>query len=62
MGLRALVFKAVIRQPALLSSNEQTGLPVHVADDPLSAVAEGTGVVLSELHFLSKMTGSENER
>ena len=41
---------------------EQTGLPVHVADDPLSAVAEGTGVVLSELHFLSKMTGSENER
>jgi rod shape-determining protein MreB len=33
---------------------EQTGLPVHVADDPLSAVAEGTGVVLSELDFLRK--------
>lgn len=32
---------------------EQTGLPVHVADDPLSAVAEGTGVVLNELNFLS---------
>src|SRR5947207_7874396 len=23
--------------------SEQTGLPVHVAEDPLSAVAEGTG-------------------
>jgi rod shape-determining protein MreB len=33
---------------------EQTGLPVHVADDPLSAVAEGTGVVLNELNFLQK--------
>ncbi len=32
---------------------EQTGLPVHLADDPLSAVAEGTGVVLNELDFLS---------
>ena len=38
---------------------EQTGLPVHVADDPLSAVAEGTGVVLHELNFLRKMAGSE---
>lgn len=34
---------------------EQTGLPVHVADDPLSAVAEGTGVVLNELNFLRRM-------
>jgi len=33
---------------------EQTGLPVHVADDPLSAVAEGTGVVLNELNFLRR--------
>ncbi|HAS81181.1 MAG TPA: rod shape-determining protein [Verrucomicrobia bacterium] len=33
---------------------EQTGLPVHVADDPLSAVAEGCGVVLNELNFLSR--------
>jgi len=39
---------------------EQTGLPVHIADDPLSAVAEGTGVVLHELNFLRKMTGTEN--
>jgi rod shape-determining protein MreB len=35
---------------------EQTGLPVHVADDPLSAVAEGTGKVLSELDYMKPMT------
>ncbi len=34
---------------------EQTGLPVHIADDPLSAVAEGTGMVLHELKFLRKV-------
>ncbi len=33
---------------------QQTGLPVVLADDPLSAVAEGTGVVMNELDFLSK--------
>ncbi len=33
---------------------EQTGLPVHLADDALSAVAEGTGVVLNELNFLRR--------
>jgi rod shape-determining protein MreB len=37
---------------------EQTGLPVHVADDPLSAVAEGTGVVLHELNFLRRVAAS----
>ena len=41
---------------------EQTGLPVHVADDPLSAVAEGTGVVLHELDFLRKMSDSSEQR
>jgi len=38
---------------------EQTGLPVHVADDPLSAVAEGTGVVLHELNFLRKVASPD---
>ena len=38
---------------------EETGLPVHVAEDPLSAVGEGTGKVLSELAFLKRVTGSE---
>ena len=33
---------------------QQTGLPVTIADDPLSAVAEGTGVVMNELDFLAK--------
>jgi rod shape-determining protein MreB len=32
----------------------QTGLPVTVAEDPLSAVAEGTGVVMNELDFLAR--------
>jgi rod shape-determining protein MreB and related proteins len=31
---------------------EKTGLPVIVADDPLSAVANGTGAVLADLNFL----------
>jgi actin-like ATPase involved in cell morphogenesis len=31
-------------------------LPVTVADDPLSAVAEGTGVVLNELNLLPRNT------
>ena len=34
---------------------EKTGLPVHIAEDPLSAVAEGTGKSLSELAFLRKV-------
>ena len=33
---------------------QETGLPVTLADDPLSAVAEGTGVVMSELDFLAR--------
>jgi rod shape-determining protein MreB len=31
---------------------DETGLPVHIAEDPLSAVAEGTGRVLSEIEVL----------
>jgi rod shape-determining protein MreB len=38
---------------------EETGLPVHVADDPLSAVAEGTGRALSELKFLRQVASSD---
>jgi len=36
--------------------SEETGLPVHLADDPLTAVALGTGKVLSELKYLKKLT------
>jgi len=35
---------------------EETGLPVYVADDPLTAVALGTGKVLTELHYLRRVT------
>ena len=32
--------------------SEKTGLPVIVAEDPLSAVANGTGAVLNDLSWL----------
>lgn len=35
---------------------EETGLPVHVAEDPLTAVALGTGKILSEIHYLKRVT------
>jgi len=38
---------------------EETGLPVHVAEDPLSAVAEGTGKALQELRFLKAVTSND---
>jgi rod shape-determining protein MreB len=38
---------------------EETGLPVQVADDPISAVALGTGKVLEELRFLRRIVVSE---
>ena len=39
--------------------SDATGLPVVIADDPLSAVANGTGLVLQELAFLLKdLTGN----
>ena len=37
---------------------DETGLPVHIADDPLSAVAEGTGRVLQHLQFLKRVAFS----
>jgi rod shape-determining protein MreB len=40
---------------------EETGLPVHVAEDPLSAVGEGAGQVLSELSFLRRVASSEGK-
>lgn len=36
--------------------HEQTGLPVHIAEDPLSAVAEGTGKALQEFDFFANVT------
>ncbi|MGF1656444.1 MAG: rod shape-determining protein [Verrucomicrobiales bacterium] len=40
---------------------KETGLPVHVAEDPLSAVVEGTGRLLDELRFV-KRSASDAER
>ncbi len=38
--------------------SEETNLPVHIAEDPLSAVAKGTGRVLQELQFLKRVASS----
>ncbi len=38
---------------------KETGLPVHIAEDPLSAVAEGTGRALQELKFLKKVASMD---
>jgi rod shape-determining protein MreB len=37
---------------------QETGLPVHIPDDPMSAVALGTGRVLEELEFLRRVSVS----
>ena len=34
--------------------SEETGLPVFVADDPLKAVANGTGIVLQEMDNMAR--------
>ena len=36
--------------------SEETGLPVHIADDPLTAVAMGTGKVLDEISYFRRLT------
>jgi rod shape-determining protein MreB len=41
---------------------EETGLPVHLAEDPLSAVAEGTGRALQELNFLRQVATQTETR
>jgi len=38
--------------------SEETGLPVHISDDPVTAVANGTGKVLNEIKYLKKVTVS----
>jgi rod shape-determining protein MreB and related proteins len=38
--------------------SKETDLPVHVAEDPLSAVVEGTGRCLHELKFLRQVTST----
>jgi rod shape-determining protein MreB len=40
---------------------EETALPVHIADSPLTAVAEGTGRVLEELQFLRRVASSSGD-
>jgi rod shape-determining protein MreB len=51
---------ALLRGMDLLVA-EETALPVHVAEDPLSAVVEGTGKVLQEFKFLRKVAQYEGK-
>jgi rod shape-determining protein MreB len=41
---------------------QETGLPVHVAEDPLSAVVEGTGRALQEIEFLRVVATQDRSR
>lgn len=41
---------------------KETGLPVHVAEDPLSAVVEGTGRALQEIEFLRAVASQDRAR
>ena len=64
----AAEWRTMVVVPTMLTSEggidrlvaEETGLPVHIADDPLSAVAEGTGRVLQELQFLKRVASSKS--
>jgi rod shape-determining protein MreB len=38
--------------------SEETSLPVHIAENPLTAVVNGTGMVLNEIRYLKKVTVS----
>ena len=40
--------------------SEETGLPVHIADDPLTAIALGTGRYLSDFHLLKRLSVNNN--
>jgi len=42
--------------------SEETGLPVSVSDDPLTAVAKGTGIVLQEMDTLARAVRSSSKR
>jgi rod shape-determining protein MreB len=42
--------------------SEETGLPVAVADEPLLAVAKGTGIMLEEMDTLSRAVHSSAKR
>ena len=44
--------RAVVSLPRVA---EATQMPVHVADDPLTCVVRGTGVVLDEIDTMSRV-------
>ena len=35
---------------------KETSMPVHIADEPLNCVAEGTGKIIEDMSILDKLT------
>ena len=42
--------------------NSITGMPVHIAENPIDCVAEGTGKVLEDIGELFNVLSSEDNR
>ena len=42
--------------------SEETGLPVAIAEEPLIAVAKGTGIALQEMDLLARTASSSAKR
>ncbi|HAA08624.1 MAG TPA: rod shape-determining protein, partial [Syntrophomonas sp.] len=42
--------------------SKETNLPVHIAEDPISCVAVGTGKALHEMHTLYRVRGKTAKR
>ena len=59
MGINEVVYRSSfivsIPENLLQKTSKETGLPVHVADDPLSCVAVGTGKALDQEETFSTM-------
>jgi len=41
--------------------SEETGMPIHIAEDPLTAVVRGTGAVLEHLDLLQRVAISSRK-
>ncbi len=41
---------------------QETGMPVHIAENPLDCVAEGTGKALEDIDLFNEIRGNEDKR
>jgi len=54
--LGVIPYNPTLSYPTIKQISEETGLPVHIADDPMTAVALGTGKVLDNPRLLQDVT------